>query len=129
MKLILGLSERRVVAEVAADTEVLPCLPWVSLACLKPWIRGVAVHKRGLMPVVDLSCLLDAQPLCGPADKNRIISVGAGGVRTGFLVASVAGEEDAEDSGAAPEENLESIRLEHLCLELLADPGAAVVDL
>jgi len=127
VKLILGLSGRRVAAEVAADTEVLPCLPWISLACLKPWIRGVAVHKLGLLPIVDLSCLLDAQPLCGSADKRRIISVGAGGVRTGFLVASAAREENDEDSEALGEEALESIQLDHLCLELLADPGGAVV--
>ena len=127
MKLILGLSGRRVAADVAPDTEVLPCLPWISLVCLKPWIRGVAVHKLGLLPVVDLSCLLDAQPLYGSADKNRIISVGAGGVRTGFLVASVSREDDDEEAEAADTEGLESIMLDHLCLDLLADPGGAVV--
>jgi len=127
VKLILGLSGRRVAAEVAPDTEVLPCLPWISLACLKPWIRGVAVHKLGLLPVVDLSCLLDAQPLYGSPDKNRIISVGAGGVRTGFLVASVRREDNDEEAEAADTEGLDSINLDHLCLDLLADPGGAVV--
>ncbi len=103
-------------------------MPWVRVPGLKSWIRGVAEHKSNLLPIVDLSELLDAQPLTGQADKQRIISVGAGGFRTGFLVASVdqAGLEGGEDS---THENLESIQLNELCLGVLADPARAVVGL
>ncbi len=128
LNLILGLAGRRVVAEVAANTEILPSLPWVRVPGLKPWIRGVAVHQSELLPVVDLSCLLDAQPLTGSAEKNRIISVGSGGFRTGFLVASVDTSEEAGDPGGPPDQDLESLRLDELCLNLLADPRANRAD-
>ncbi len=143
IRLVLGLAGRRVVADVAATTEVLPGLPWVELPGLKPWVRGVAVHQSKLLPVIDLSGILDAQALVGPGDKQRIVSISSGGFRTGFLVASVdaadeQGEAADEQGEAADElgeaaaqegkprvdnsEGLETIELNDLCLDLLADP-------
>jgi len=128
VKLILGLSARRVAAEVAASTEVLPCPPWVGLPGLKPWLRGVAVYQSELLPVVDLSALLDARPLPGSATKKPMVRVSAGGFRAGFLVASVAPADAAEDVEPVDHETLETFSLEDLCLNLLADPQAVAAD-
>jgi len=122
IRLILGLTGRRVVADVAATTEVLPGLPWVEVPGLKPWMRGVAVHQSKLLPVVDLSSILDAQPLVGPADKQRIVSVSSGGFRTGFLVASVDAADEEGESGMRNSNDLETIGLNDFCLDMLADP-------
>jgi chemotaxis signal transduction protein len=122
IRLVLGLTGRRVVADVAATTEVLPGLPWVELPGLKPWMRGVAVHQSNLLPVVDLSGILDAQPLLGSGDKQRIVSVSSGGFRTGFLVASVDAVDEEGEPNMANSQDLETIGLNDLCLDLLADP-------
>ena len=134
IRLVLGLTGRRVVADVAATTEVLPGLPWVEMPGLKPWVRGVAVHQSKLLPLVDLSGLLDAQALVGPGDKQRIVSINCGGFRTGFLVASVDAvdeEGEAADQEGGPgvdnSEVLETIELNDLCLDLLADPKSLLL--
>ncbi len=129
VKLILGLSGRSIVVDVAPGTEVLLGLSWTEVAGLKPWVRGVALHKQDLVTVVDLSDLLDAEPLRGAVAKNRIISMAAGGFRTGFLVASV--EPLAADDLAAGGQwtDLDVVDLHATCLDMLADPHAATVAL
>lgn len=125
-KLILGLAGRQLAAHVAAGAEVMPCPRWMNPPGLQPWLRGVAVHHSELLPIVDLSALLDARPLPSATEKQRVISVSAGGFRTGFLVASVSEAETMESAGAPAPGQLETLDVTELCLDIQAAPWALV---
>jgi len=84
------LEDRYFVAPMEQVTEVLHEPPFTKIPRVKSWVRGIANVRGKLLPLIDLSDMLQLKPAISYRNR-RVLVINHDGISAGFIVDDMLG--------------------------------------